>query len=104
MEFPRLVYKSASKHELAEDQDQYDELIKSGWYDSVPAAIAARKPTTTPPKVEVPDNTPPKVEVPDNTPPTRVEMEAKAKELGITIPKKTSDADLLVLIEAKLAE
>ena len=87
MEFPRLVYKSASEHELAEDQDQYDGLIKDGWFGSVPEA--KDKKHAAKPVVEAP--------------PTRAELEAKAKELGIGFNKNTDDADLLKRITDKLA-
>ena len=43
MQFPRLVYKSASVNTLAEDQDQFDALCEEGWYPSVPEALAGKK-------------------------------------------------------------
>ncbi len=83
MEFPRLVYKSASEHTLAEDQGQYDALLKDGWFGSVPEAQSKKQDAA----VNVPQD-----------PPTRPEMETQAKTLGIKFTKNMADADLLQLI------
>jgi len=93
MNFPRLVYKAADNHVLAEDQGQYDALIKDGWFGSVPEALAKTK--AQPAKATAPTA--------KEAPPTRAELEAKAKELGIKFTKNTADADLLQLITDKLA-
>lgn len=94
MQFPRFVYKSASEHVLAEDQDQYAALINDGWYASVPDASNAKK-----------DKQPSKVDTKqDSAAPTREEMELKAKELGITVRKNATDESLLALINAELAK
>lgn len=56
MDFPRLVYRSASVHTLAETQEEHDDLLTKGWHASVPEALGAtsevRGPSSivTPPK------------------------------------------------------
>jgi len=42
MHFPRLVYKSADVYTLAEDEQEHSELLKSGWFASVPEATAKK--------------------------------------------------------------
>lgn len=39
MEFPRLVYKSASLHLLVEDEDGFLTALEDGWFSTVPEAI-----------------------------------------------------------------
>jgi hypothetical protein len=39
MDFPRLVYKSASIHTLAVNQEEHDDLLTKGWHASVPEAL-----------------------------------------------------------------
>lgn len=39
MNFPRLVYRSASVYTLAESQEEYDDLLTKGWHASVPEAL-----------------------------------------------------------------
>lgn len=87
MEFPRLVYQSASTHKLARDADEYDRLISAGWYATVPEALAGRH--------EHPI---------DDSPPTRAELEAKATELGLKFDGRNSDAGLSRMIAAALAQ
>lgn len=38
MEFPRLVYRSASEHTVADDAAEFDSLLENGWFASVPEA------------------------------------------------------------------
>ena len=90
MEFPRLVYRSASVYELAEDSEQHDKLLSEGWFASVPEALAPKAPEKA------------KVEPEDNGPATRAELEAKATELGIKFDGRTKDAGLTKLIEQAL--
>lgn len=40
MDFPRLVYRSPTSFALVLDQDKYDELLKNGWFATVPEAVA----------------------------------------------------------------
>lgn len=42
MDFPRLVYRSASEHTVAADKEQFDGLCKEGWFASVPEALAKK--------------------------------------------------------------
>lgn len=87
MEFPRLVYKSASAHELARDAGEFNRLITAGWYATVPEALAGQH--------EQPI---------DDSPPTRAELEAKALELGLKFDGRNSDAGLSRMISAALAQ
>lgn len=80
MEFPRLVYRSASEHTLVDSQEAFDEAIKNGWFASVPDAIAGKS------------------DAEETAPPTRTEMEAQAKILGIKFDGRWSDASLLKAI------
>lgn len=90
MEFPRLVYRSSSTHELAGDQEQYDALLADGWFDSVPDAIAGKRKAVDAPVVD------------EVAQPTRDELEVKAKELGIKFTKKMTDEELGQLIATAL--
>lgn len=85
MQFPRLVYKSASVHELADDEADFNAAIKSGWFASVPEAIAGKSDVII-----------------DNNGPSREELEHKAAELGIEYDGRIGDKKLLALIAAKL--
>jgi len=109
MEFPRLVYRSASDHALARDQSEHDALIADGWFPSVPEALAGRLVGTPLSGEEAPPTVPlapvPDAEIDyenDDAPPTRAEMEAKAAELGIKVRSNWGDARLRAEIEAKL--
>lgn len=42
MQFPRLVYRSASDHLLVETEEQHAAALKDGWYASVPEALAGK--------------------------------------------------------------
>jgi hypothetical protein len=42
MEFPRLVYKSASNHFLVNDEAEFKASIKNGWFPTVPEALAGK--------------------------------------------------------------
>lgn len=89
MEFPRLVYKYSNKtisHELAKEREDFDNLIKSGWFESVPAAMEGKK-------AEV---------IEEDSAPTRAEMEEQAKSMGIKFDGRTSDTKLLTLIHEAL--
>lgn len=41
MDFPRLVYRSASDYTLVETKEEYDNLLTKGWHASVPEALGA---------------------------------------------------------------
>ena len=92
MQFPRLVYKSASSHMLVDDSHDFDAAILAGWFETVPDAIAAK---LTP--VVLPD-----VKHDDNVPPTRAKLETKAKELGVKFDGRTNDVKLGKMITEAL--
>lgn len=112
MEFPTIVYKVPGKYKApggkgrtydycgAQDQNEFDALIASGWFETIAAAQDAQnKPVETmqaaPQAVEI--------QVPaDNAPPSRVELEIKAAELGIKFDGRTTDAKLAERIEEAL--
>ncbi len=83
MEFPRLVYKSASQHVAVEDEADMQAALAAGWFATVPEALAGK--------------------AADNAPPTREELRAKATELGLSFGPNTSDKKLGDMIAAKLA-
>lgn len=93
MQFPRLVYKSASDHQLVDSVAEFDIAIAGGFFATVPEALAGKA-------VEKPVE----VEKADESEPTRDEMEAKATELGLKFDGRTSDAKLLKLIDSALKE
>jgi hypothetical protein len=89
MEFPRLVYKSAAEHTVADTKEEFDLLRKDGWFASVPEALAGEHEVA-------------KHEPAADAAPTRAELEEKATELGIKFGKKTTDAKLSAAITEKL--
>lgn len=97
MEFPRLVFKSASINMLADDKEQYDALISGGWFATVPAAIAGvvKAPSKSTPAEDEATNA-------DDPAPTREELEQKATELGIKFDGRTTDAKLAAYIAKAL--
>lgn len=99
VEFPCFVYKDGGPYQraggtfdykLAEDESERDSLLASGWFKTVPDAIAGvREP------VELP--------IDETSPPTRKELEQQATELGIVFDGRTNDKKLNALINDKLA-
>ena len=55
MEFPRLVYRSASNHMLVEDEAQHKQALKDGWFDSVPETTGEAKAVVEQAKADVKD-------------------------------------------------
>jgi hypothetical protein len=93
MEFPRLVYKSPTIHQLVEDAERLEAALSAGWFNTVPEAIkgvADVKPAEPSDAGE------------SSRPPTRAELEEKAIELGIKFDGRTSDRKLLDQINAAL--
>ena len=39
MEYPRLVYRSATDYRVVRNLDQHTELVGNGWFDSVQEAL-----------------------------------------------------------------
>ena len=97
MEFPVMLYKDGGPHQRkggsfnfcsVEDEATLEAKLAEGWVLGLEELDAGYvKPVVQPD---------------DNAPPTRAELETKAKELGISFGKKTTDADLLALVTAKL--
>ena len=120
--FPSLVYRApgSSQHSSggryryrgAANQAEYDALLAEGWHSTILAAVVAagdrafahnRKPAglLTKARAKLAEQAPVAVvEAEDDAPATRVEMEAKATELGVKFDGRTTDARLL----AKIAE
>lgn len=90
MDFPRLVYKSATEHRVVEAQEEFNLRRKEGWFASVPEAIDGKHEAVAKPVIG------------EVTQPTRDELEAKAKELNLKFSKKTTDDELGQLITAAL--
>ena len=78
MEFPRLVYRSASSHKQVADADEHAQALASGWFSTVPEAMAGK---------------------PDDAPIGRDELEEMAGNLGIKFDGRTSDNRLRKLID-----
>lgn len=77
--FPTIVYQTPGKHgqsyawKAAPDQETFDALIASGWFETLPQARTG---------------------IVDDAPPTRDELERKATELGISFDGRSSDKKL----------
>lgn len=78
MDFPRLVYKSASEHVLVENEAEHSVALKAGWHDSVPAANAAKR---APVAIAAKGNVPPVAAM--ETPPAPVSTPAKGKRKAV---------------------
>lgn len=106
MEFPTLVYRCPGEHHAhggqtyqyihAINQEDFDAKIAAGWHETLVIAVDAVVNSKQDQKQESS-----KVES-DEVPPTRVEMEEKAKELGIKFDGRTGDKKLLAMINEKL--
>lgn len=95
--FPTLVYKGKGPYSRAggtydyapaNDQQEFDEKLASGWFETLPESIQSN------------DN--PTEQAGENAPPTRIELIEKAKELGLTFTKRTSDDNMLAMITEAL--
>jgi len=97
MNYPRTLYRTcleSSKYPalLVHNETEHSAARAVGWRDSIPEAIAdAESELDT------------AVEMDDLSPPTREEMESKARQLGISFNKRTSDDKLLWRIEQALS-
>ena len=122
--FPTLVYRApgSSQHSSggryryrgAANQAEYDALLAEGWHSTILAAVVAagdrafahnRKPAglLAKARAKLAEQAPVAVvEAEDDAPATRVEMEAKAAELGIKFDGRTTDARLLAKIHEAL--
>ena len=104
-DFPTIMYRVPGPHKKprggtyayrgADDQEAFDALIAKGWFPSYEEAVAGKvagKATKAAAPVED--------AVDEVSAPTRDELEAKAKELGISFNARTSDKKL----EERIAE
>jgi cobalamin biosynthesis protein CbiG len=96
MDYPRTLYRislvtSVYPALLVHNETEHRAARAVGWRDSIPEALADAE--SEPDTLE---------EAEDLLPPTREEMESKARELGISFNKRTSDAKLLERIEKAL--
>lgn len=96
MNYPRTLYRISLDSSiypalLVHNETEHSAARAVGWRDSIPEAIADRE-----------SELDTAVEMDDLSPPTREEMESKARELGISFNKRTSDAKLLWRIEQAL--
>ena len=91
--FPTILYKTPGPHKKprggtykttgAADKAEFDELLKKGWFPSYEEAAAGKVASKT---VD---------EAADDTKPySREELEAQAKELGVSFNARTSDKKL----------
>ena len=96
-----MLYKAPGPHDIhgghfdytivdADEEGAIEAAKADGWFETTIEAKAAA------------DEAKAKREEELNAPPTRVELETKAKELGIQFGKKTTDEELSKLIQAKL--
>lgn len=67
MQFPRLVYKSASNHILVENEAEHAAALQDGWHATVPDALGHKQVIQTPTVAPV-------------TPPAPVSAPAKGKK------------------------
>lgn len=94
MEFPALVYRSASVYQLVRNEAEHAAALKDGWFATVPEAVA--------PKLgEV--NTP-RDEPRDDPEPIRAALEREAAELGLQYSPLIGDAKLAERIAAAKAK
>ncbi len=118
MQFPNLVYKTPGPHKCKGGSYGYRQVnnlaelqlaIDDGFYPTKELAInppecfswadyGCEQPLETAP--EAPQDKTPE----DDAPPTRDELEAKAKELGISFNGNTKDTTLMTKIDEALAE
>lgn len=98
-DFPTIMYRVPGPHRKprggtyayrgADDQEAFDALLAKGWFPSYDEAVAgkvASKAIKAEASVEE--------AIDDESAPTRDELEAKAKELGISFNARTSDKKL----------
>lgn len=91
--FPTLLYRTPGPHKKprggtyayrgAADQAELDRLLKQGWFKSYEEAVAGK--CASKPVDETAD---------DTKPYSREELEAQAKELGVSFNSRTSDKKL----------
>lgn len=101
--FEEIVYRGYGPHSRkgggfstlgVKSEEALAAALKDGWYLTLDEAIAAKDGVKAEQPAAAPA-TPAAPEPQDNAPPTRAELEQKAKELGLKVHPKISDANLL---------
>jgi hypothetical protein len=97
--FPTILYKTPGPHKKprggtykttgAADKAEFDELLKKGWFPSYEEAAAGKIAGKIIEAAEAFEDA-----VDEVSAPTRDELEAKAKELGVSFNGRTSDKKL----------
>lgn len=97
--FPTIVYRTPGPHKkprggsyayrAAADKDAFDALIAKGWFPSYEEAAAGKAAGKIIEAAEAFEDA-----IDDVSAPTRDELEAKAKELGVSFNARTSDKKL----------
>ena len=98
-DFPTILYKTPGPHKKprggtykttgAADKAEFDELLKKGWFPSYEEAAAGKAAGKIIEAAEAFEDA-----VDEVSAPTREELEAKAKELGVSFNARTSDKKL----------
>ncbi len=106
-DFPTILYKTPGPHKKprggtykttgAADKAEFDALLKKGWFPSYEEAVAGQAADKIIEAAEAFDDA-----IDEVSDPTRDELEAKAKELGVSFNSRTSDKKLAERIAAAL--
>ena len=98
-DFPTILYRTPGPHKKprggtykttgAADKAEFDELLKKGWFPSYEEAAAGKIAGKIIEAAEAFEDA-----VDEVSAPTRDELEAKAKELGVSFNARTSDKKL----------
>jgi hypothetical protein len=106
-DFPTILYKTPGPHKKprggtykttgAADKEQFDALLKQGWFPSYEEAVAGKTAAKIIEAAEAFDDS-----VDEVSDPTRDELETKAKELGVSFNSRTSDKKLAERIATAL--
>ena len=107
-DFPTILYRTPGPHKKprgktyafisAADQEAFDALIAKGWSASYEEAVSK---LDKKPKAKAVEKA---AEIDEVSAPTREELEAKAKELGVSFNARTSDITLSDRITAALED
>jgi len=99
MSFPTIMYRVPGPHKKprggtyayrgAEDKAEFDALLKKGWFPSYEEAAAGKTAKKIIEAAEAFEDA-----IDEVSDPTRDELEAKAKELGVSFNARTSDKKL----------
>lgn len=89
MEFPALVYRSASVYQLVLDEAEHAAALRDGWFATVPEALAPREANAATPVLSMS---------------MRAALEREAAELGLQYSPLIGDAKLAERIAAARAK